>query len=314
MENTWRLKKPKFVTIVAAALVAGLGFVWGLNGGLNEDHVAATSQKHKKDTLVKADYALVNGLEMYYEIHGRRGRPLVLLHGGFSNIQTDFADVLPALAKDRRVIAIEVQGHGHTADIDRPFTYEQLADDTVALLDQLNIEQADYYGYSLGGGVAMQAAIRHPQAVRKLVVISSIYKADGFHPEVLGSISQLTPTTFVGTPIEDAYKKIAPKPEQLGQVTVKVRDLLLAQNWSPESVRSIKAPTFIAIGDSDNIRLEHATEMFGLLGGGVVGDFVGLPQSQLAVFPATTHFGIPHNKEVTSAATKFLDHESQSAE
>jgi pimeloyl-ACP methyl ester carboxylesterase len=303
----------KFAVVTAAIVIATLGLTWGPSGGLNTADAQAESHKHK-GTLVKADYAQVNGLKMYYELHGHGGRPLVLLHGGFSNIQTDFGKALPKLAKDRRVIAIELQGHGHTADIDRPLTYEQMADDTIALLNKLHVTKADYYGYSVGGAVAMQAAMRHPDVVGKLVVISSIFKTEGFHPEIIASISQLTPTSFAGTPIEEMYKKISPKPELLGNVILKVKHLILNQNWSPESVRAIKAPTFIAIGDSDNITLEHAVEMFRLRGGGVIGDFVGLPSSQLAVLPRTTHFSITQNQKVVTMATQFLDQENKVSE
>src|SRR5919202_3627366 len=150
------------------------------------------------NTTPQTGYAPVNGLRMYYEIHGT-GRPLVVLHGAFMTIEL-LGKLVPELARSRQVIAVELQGHGHTADIDRPITYENLADDTAALLRHLGIDNADVYGYSLGGGVALQLAIRHPELVRKLVVVSASYTSDGLHPEVLAGIEHIPPELFDGTP------------------------------------------------------------------------------------------------------------------
>src|SRR5919108_4760680 len=146
----------------------------------------------------RTGYAPVNGLNMYYEIHGT-GQPLVVLHGSFMTIEL-LGQLVPELARSRQVIAVEFQGHGHTADVDRPITYENLADDTAALLRHLGIGNADVYGYSLGGGVALQVAIRHPDMVRKLVIVSAPYTSDGQYPEVVATIEQITPELFAGTP------------------------------------------------------------------------------------------------------------------
>jgi pimeloyl-ACP methyl ester carboxylesterase len=156
-------------------------------------------------------YAAVNGLEMYYEIHGT-GRPLVLLHGAYMPIEA-MGEVVPELARTRQVIAVELQGHGRTADIDRPLSYEQMADDTAALLRHLGIEQADIFGFSMGGGVALQVAIRHPDLVRKLVVASASYTSDGMHPELLEMVPSITPEAFAGSPIEEDYLRTAPNPD-----------------------------------------------------------------------------------------------------
>jgi pimeloyl-ACP methyl ester carboxylesterase len=239
-------------------------------------------------------YASVNGLEIYYEIHGT-GRPLILLHGGVGAIEM-FGEVLPLLAEGRRVVAVDLQAHGRTADIDRPLSYELMADDIAALLGHLEIEKADVVGYSMGGGVALQVAIRHPEVVRKLVVASASYTSDGMHPELLEMIPTLTPEVFAGSPIEEAYLRTAPNPDDFPTLVAKLKQLDIEPfAWPPEDIRGISAPTLLIIGDSDAVRLEHAVELFRLLGGGVMGDLVGLPKSQLAVLPGTTHFIPPGN-------------------
>jgi pimeloyl-ACP methyl ester carboxylesterase len=244
------------------------------------------------DADPQAGYAPVNGLEMYYEIHGS-DRPLVVLHGAYMTIGT-MGEVVPGLAETRRVIAVELQGHGRTADVDRPLTYEQMADDVAALIGHLGIEKADVFGYSMGGGVALQVAIRHPEVVRKLVVASASYTSDGMHPELLEMILTLTPEVFAGSPIEEAYLRTAPNPKDFPTLVTKLKRLDMEPfAWPPEDIQGIAAPTLLIIGDSDAIRLEHAVEMFRLLGGGVMGDLTGLPKSQLAVLPGTTHFVPP---------------------
>ena len=249
----------------------------------------------------KGDYAEVNGLRMYYELHGS-GQPLVLLHGAYMTIDA-MGEIVPELAKSRRVIAVELQGHGRTADIDRPLSYEQMADDTAALLRQLEVEDADIFGYSMGGGVALQVAIRHPEVVRKLVVASASYTSDGMHPELLEMIPAITPEAFAGSPIEEAYLRTAPNPDDFPTLVAKLKHLDMEPfAWPPEDVRGIAAPSLLIIGDSDAIRLEHAVELFRLLGGGVMGDLVGLPKSQLAVLPGTTHFVPPGNAVLDRAA------------
>lgn len=242
----------------------------------------------------KGNYAEVNSLDMYYEIHGT-GQPLVLLHGAYMTIDA-MGEVVSELAKSRQVIAVELQGHGRTADIDRPLTYEQMADDVAALLRHLVIEKADVMGYSMGGGVALQVAIRHPEVVRKLVVASASYTSDGMHPELLEMIPALTPEAFAGSPIEEAYLQTAPNPDDFPTLVAKLKQLDMEPfAWPPEDIRGIAAPTLLIIGDSDAIRLEHAVELFRLLGGGVMGDLAGLPKSQLTVLPGTTHFVPPGN-------------------
>jgi pimeloyl-ACP methyl ester carboxylesterase len=240
----------------------------------------------------RGNYAEVNGLNMYYEIHGA-GEPLVVLHGAYMTIDA-MGEVVPSLAETRQVIAVELQGHGHTADIGRPLSYEQMADDTAALLRHVGIEQADVFGYSMGGAAALQVAIRHPEVVRKLVVASASYTSEGAHPELLEMIPSLTPEAFAGTPMEEEYLRTAPNPDDFPTLVAKLKRLDMEPfAWPQEDIRGIAAPTLLVVGDSDAIRLEHAVEMFRLLGGGVMGDLVGLPKSRLAVLPGTTHFVPP---------------------
>ncbi len=246
------------------------------------------------------NYAEVNGLRMYYEIHGT-GEPLVLLHGAYMTIGA-MGPIVPGLAETRQVIAVELQAHGHTADIDRPITYEQMADDTAALLRHLGTGQADIFGFSMGGGVALQLSIRHPGLVRKLVVASASYTSDGMQPELHEMIPGITLEMFAGSPIEAAYLEVAPNPGDFPRLVEKLKRLDMTPfDWSAEDVRGIEAPTLIVVGDADAIRLEHAVETFRLVGGGIMGDLAGLPKSQLVVLPGTAHF-IPPGSGVLDRA------------
>jgi pimeloyl-ACP methyl ester carboxylesterase len=237
------------------------------------------------------NYADVNGLKMYYEIHGA-GSPLVVLHGAFMTIGAMGAFV-PVLAETRRVVAVELQGHGHTADVDRPLSYEQLADDVAGLVRHLGIERTDVFGYSLGGGAAIQLAMRHPELVRKLVVASASTTSDGVYPEVWAGIDQITPELFAGSPWKEEYDRVAPHPDAFPTLVEKMKQLDRQPfAWPPEEIRAISAPTMVVIGDSDGTTPEHAVELFRLRGGGVFGDLAGLPDARLAVLPGTTHVGL----------------------
>lgn len=240
-------------------------------------------------TAASGRYASINGLSMYYEIHGT-GRPLVLLHGALMTIEGSFGRILPALAATRQVIAVEQQAHGRTADIDRPLTYEGMAADTVELLRQIGVKEADVFGYSMGAAIAIEVAVRHPGLVRKLVLASPAYTREGMYPEVFEGIETLTPEAFAGTPFQEEYARTAPNPQDWPVLIEKVKQLDRDfQGWTAEDIRSIRAPVLVIIGDSDIVRPEHAVEIFQLLGGGVAGDLAGLPRSRLAVLPGTTH-------------------------
>jgi pimeloyl-ACP methyl ester carboxylesterase len=251
-----------------------------------------------------ADYAPVNGLELYYETHGT-GEPLVLLPGAYMTVEL-LGDLVPALADSHEVIAVEFQGHGHTADIDRPFSYEAFADDVAALLDHVGLDRADVYGYSLGGGVALQLGLRHPRRVRKLVVASASSSSGGLYPEVLSGIANITPEMFDGTPWRDAYERTAPDPAAFPVLVEKLKQLdMTSFDWP---ISELAAPALILIGDSDGTELEHAVDMFRRLGGGVFGDLAPeLPASQLGILPGTTHVGMLERAAwISEMVTAFL--------
>jgi pimeloyl-ACP methyl ester carboxylesterase len=253
-------------------------------------------------------YAAVNGLNMYYEIHGA-GQPLVLLHGAFSAIGTSFGALLPELAKTRQVIAFELQAHGRTADIDRPMSLEAMADDVAAALGQLGVAQADFFGYSMGAGVALHLAIRQPGVVRKLVLASVTYNLAGMHPGLMDGLGEMKPEMMFGSPWHEEYMQIAPRPEDFSRLFAKKTEMDRGIADLPaETIAAIAAPTLLIIGDSDIVRPEHAVEMFRLLGGGVAGDMVGLPRSQLAVLPGTTHVTVVSRADLLLAIIPpFLD-------
>jgi pimeloyl-ACP methyl ester carboxylesterase len=238
-------------------------------------------------------YAVVNGLKMYYEIHGT-GKPLVLLHGAFG-----WATVYPTLAKNRQVIAVELQGHGHTADIDRPMTIEQMADDTAALLKQLKIEKADFFGYSMGGNVALGVAIRHPTLVDRLAINGSNSGKieDAYEPESFKQFKSL-PADFAPPMLKNTYDKVAPDPKQWPVLVAKIKKMGLEfKGFTHEEMKSIKARVLITLGDRDGVRLEHAVEMFRLI-----------PNAQLAVFPGGDHLLLFMSPEtVLSPIAAFLD-------
>ena len=245
----------------------------------------------------KKAYAPVNGLQMYYEVHGA-GRPLVLLHGGGSTIETSFGKVLPSLARSRQVIAVEQQGHGHTADVEgRPFTFEQSADDAAALLRFLGIENADFWGYSNGGTIALQIALRHPQLVRKLVLVSALFKRDGAPPEFWESMKHAK-LQEMPAELQKAYLATAPHPEQLPTFFEKsVQRMLTFKDLRPEDIRSIQAPALVLIGDSDVVRPEHAVETFRLL-----------PHARLAILPGADHVAVVQRADLLlSIVPDFLD-------
>lgn len=232
-------------------------------------------------------YAPVNGLKMYYEVHGN-GDPVVLLHGSFMTITNNWDGWIGEFAKTRRVIAVEMQGHGRTADVERDISSENLSDDVAALLEHLKIPKADLIGYSMGGGVAMQCAIRHPDKVRKVVVISSRFRRDGAVKEALEAMPWLTADAFKGSPIETEFKKLSPTPDDFPKF---VKRMLASkgQEIGADKLKATTAPMFFIHGDADGIRLEHIAEMFRLKGGGTHGDLGPRSASRLAILPDTTH-------------------------
>jgi pimeloyl-ACP methyl ester carboxylesterase len=234
----------------------------------------------------------------------------VLIHGAFSAIGTSFGVILPELAKKRQVIAFEMQAHGRTADIDRPLSTEQMADDVAAALQQMGIEQVDIFGYSMGAAVALHFAIRHPDLLRKLIFAAATYNLAGVHPGLMEGLGEMNPEMMFGSPWHDEYMQIAPHPEQFATFFAKKTEMDRNTKDVPaEAIAAIKAPTLIIIGDSDLVRPEHAVEMFRLLGGGVFGDMPpGLPASQLAILPGTSHVSLAYRADLLiPIVTSFLD-------
>jgi len=261
------------------------------------------------ETAPQTGYAPVNGLQLYHELHGAGGMPLLLLHGGLFNIDLQFGQLLPGLAATRQVVAADFQGHRRTGDIDRPLTSADLASDVVGLLRHLDIAQADVFGFSVGGAVALPLAIRHPQLVRKLVVSSVSFHSEGDRPELSEAMEGLTVDAIAGTPMEQDYRAKSPNPDKLQDLLDKLGRFDTGfTGWADADIQGIAAPTLITVGDCDAVRLDHMVRFLRLRGGDVNGDLVGVPASQLAVFPGTTHFfGLAKTELVLAAVLSFLD-------
>jgi pimeloyl-ACP methyl ester carboxylesterase len=302
------MRRRTFVATIAAT-GASLAASSSLQAQTDAGTPAATVEgDDMTDTAPQTGYADVNGLDMYYEIHGSNGVPAVLLHGAYMATGA-MQPLLSDLARSRQVIAVDLQGHGRTADVDRPLQYEQMADDVAALMEHLGISQADIVGYSMGGGVGLQLVIRHSERVRKLVAMSAGYRLDGMYPEVIAGIAEITPEVFYGTPwYEENYAAVAPRPEDFPVLVEKLKRLDAEEfDWSQE-IKGIAAPTLLVFGDADVLRPEHMVELFGLLGGGVPGDLTGLPKARLAVLPGTTHVTVMNRIDwLLPMITEFLD-------
>ncbi|GLQ55868.1 alpha/beta fold hydrolase [Devosia nitrariae] len=233
----------------------------------------------------------VNGMQMYYEVSGE-GDPLIVLHGAYMNILT-MGEIIPRLAETHKVYALELQGHGRTTDIDRPITYQNLADDVAAFMDEVGIEKADVFGYSMGAIAGLQLAIRHPERVNKLAAASVAYDLEGWQPAFTEAIPQMTVEMIVEMPFAEEYRQLAADPEGFPALAEK----LIALEHEPmaweEDVAALTTPVLIITGDADVNTLEHAVAMLRLLGGGIMGDMgEPLPESRLAVLPATSHTAV----------------------
>lgn len=235
-------------------------------------------------------YAPVNGLKMYYEIRGQ-GEPLVLLHGAFMAITDEWSDLANELAKTRKVIAVEMQGHGRTADIKRDISYENLADDVTTILDYLKIERADLVGYSLGAGTATECAIRHPEKVRKVVSISHPIRRDGWVKEANDFWPNFSMEMMKGTPAETEREKLNPVPNSFPEFFSHIKAAAMRPwDFGAEKFKATKAPFFFIHGDADGVRMEHIAEMYRLKGGGNShADMMPRTDSRLAIIPNATH-------------------------
>jgi pimeloyl-ACP methyl ester carboxylesterase len=241
-------------------------------------------------------YADVDGVHLYYEVHGA-GRPVILLHGGFGTIDHDWGALIPALAAHYQVIAVELQAHGRTADIDRPLRYESLADDIDALISQQKLDHPDVIGYSLGGGVALQLAIHHPGSIGKIALVSTAAKRDGWIAPVRDGMSQMNAAAMVATPMHAAYAQLAPRPDDWPRLVDKLRTLLSTDyDWTPE-LAQIHAPTLLVYGDHDFVDLHHALELAG-----------AIHDAELAILPGTSHLDITAKTDLlVPTLTSFLN-------
>lgn len=269
----------------------------------------------EQSTNSKGNYAEVNGINLYYEIHGPQSStqtPLVLLHGGLGMIEM-MSNLLNVFAQDRQVIGLDLQGHGRTADIDRPLRYQDMGDDVAALIRHLGIAQADVLGYSLGAGTALRTAIQHPDLVRKLVIVSTPYKREGWFPEVLAAFDQMgAPAAefMKSSPVYQSYIKVAPKPENFPLLLDKVGDMLRQPyDWSSE-VALLPMPVLLAFADADSVPARHVAEFYALLGGSqrdAGWDGSHMPKSQLAVLPGLSHYNIFMSPILSTVTKNFLD-------
>jgi pimeloyl-ACP methyl ester carboxylesterase len=256
-------------------------------------------------------YADVNGLSLYYDDQGS-GAPLVLLHGGLGSGEM-WASALPALAVGRRVITVDLQGHGRTADVDRPFRPETMADDVAALIEHLGLERADVMGYSLGGHVALRTAIQHPQRVRRLVLVSIAFRRDGNHEDAVAAMDAMgagAADMIKQSPIGAMYARIAPRPEDWTSLVAKTADVVkIDYDWTDE-VRRLEAPTMLVYADADSVRPDHVVEFFALLGGGLRDagwDGAHRPVARLAILPGQTHYDVSTSPALAAAVIPFLD-------
>jgi pimeloyl-ACP methyl ester carboxylesterase len=224
-----------------------------------------------------------------------------MLHGGFGTFETMFAALTPALAQNHQVIGVDLYGHGRTALTDRPINFAQMADDIAGLMAHLGLEQADLLGYSLGGAVALQTAFRYPQHVNKLVLVSSVFKRTGWHPEMQVGMASLDPASFVGSPPHTEYMRVAPKPEDFSGLVVSMREAMSQDYDWTASVSALRVPTLIIAGDADGLPPSHAVEFFALLGGGLKdAGWTGehMISSQLAILPGATHYNINYRADL----------------
>jgi pimeloyl-ACP methyl ester carboxylesterase len=301
MRSTSRAGLPARTTAATLAAAAALA-------------LAPSDQAHAQTAAAApGHYAEVNGIRLYYELHGSGpGRPLVLLHGGLGAIEM-FGPLLPALAEGRRVIAVDLQGHGRTADIDRPLDAELMADDVAALIRHLKLERPDVMGFSLGAGVALLAAARHPEAVGRIVAVSAILRRSAFYPEILaqqGQVNAQMAEAMKQTPMYQLYASVAPRPQDWPRLLDKIGEAMRAEYDYTKQVATITHPTLVVAGDADITSPAHAVEIFGLLGGGKKDggwDGSGRPASRLAILPGRTHYDILDAPGLAETAIRFLD-------
>jgi pimeloyl-ACP methyl ester carboxylesterase len=263
------------------------------------------------DDQVITGYAPVNGVDVYWESRGSGGTPLVLVHGGYG-LTTVFGDTLDALARHRRVVAIELRGHGHTRDIPRTFTWDDFGSEIAGVIRHLGSGQADVLGYSLGGGATLRCAIQHPEVARKLIVLSAPFRRADWFPEVQAAFDQMGSALFEQfrqSPMYEAWAKVAPDPDSFPSLMDKTGELLRRPyDWS-EEVRQLPMPVQLVYGDADSIAPGRVAEFFALLGGGVRDagwDGSGAVASRLAILPGTTHYDIAVSPLLAAVVNDFI--------
>lgn len=264
----------------------------------------------------KAADADVNGTRIHYQLHGdlAAGKtPLLVLHGAFMSSDA-MKSLIDPLAATRPVIAIDARGHGRSGGVDGKLSYDQMADDAAAVLAKLGVKQADVLGYSMGASTAIALAVRHPGQVGKQVILSGTSRLDGWYPEVLAGIAELTPATFAGSPIETGYRSLSPTPDKFPKLVENIKTLDATPfAYSDEQVRAIPGKTMVIIGDADGVTLDHAIALFKLRGGGDIaaatqGFMTEAPKARLAILPATSHIGIMSEvPAIVATVVPFLD-------
>ena len=252
-------------------------------------------------------YAPVNGAKIYYELYGA-GDPIVLLHGAFMTINSNWGELIPILSKTRKVIALELDGHGHTPLSQRPLNHQTMASDVASVMKYLKIDSADILGYSYGGTNAYQFAIQHPAMTKKLIIISSVYKTEGWMELIPAAFASFTPEIFDNSPLRTEYNKVAPDTSGWHKFIAKMLELIKVKfNLGDDNIKNIKAPVLLIMGDNDGTDKKVLAETYSLLGGNVVGDFAGIPRSQLAILPGKTHVTLMSDtKAIAALVGSFL--------
>ena len=275
--------------------------------------IAMTAKDWTTDTTGTGQYAEVNGINLYFETYGS-GRPLILLHGGLGSGEM-FRPVLPTLAEHHQVIAVDLQGHGRTADIDRPIDVRLIADDIAALVDHLGLDKPDVVGYSLGGGVGLQVAAKHPAKVGRLVAVSANIRPDAIYPEIRaqqGQMSAAAAEFMKETPMYQLYQRVAPRPEDFPRLLDKIGEALAQDFDFTEEVRGLRMPTLVMAADADLAPPSHYVEIFNLLDGGLRdGGWMGEGRPKgghaLAILPGLSHYDIFRSPLFAATTLAFLD-------
>ncbi|QPC93378.1 alpha/beta fold hydrolase [Mesorhizobium sp. INR15] len=299
------------------AIIASAAALLASPGTINAEEVkpAMTTETNALPKPEKSGLLPIDGLNYYYAIYGK-GEPLLLLHGGLGTSDM-FAPLLPKLAEHRAVIVVDLQGHGRTALGDRPFGLEAMGNDMAEIVKALGHDQVDVMGYSLGGGVAFRMAVQHPEAVRRLVLVSTGYAADGFYPEMRGQQAQVSAAAadfLKGTPMYKSYMAVAPRPQDFPKLLDALGNFMRHDYDYSADVAKLKMPVMLAYGDSDMYRPEHEIKFYQMLGGGLKDAGwmrENLSQNRLAILPNRTHYDVFFAPELTAAALPFLNGETK---